>query len=711
MTSILNRYMHAYVALPVASSFLKHNVFDVLSSGKSIFDVIEEMKANPGYFNIALKMFESLGWITKHDDACYEVTNLCPPDNESISKIVTTYLVPFEEYIGSEAVTTDQYLSQLDFSKLQDLLPTYDSHKDALSSLNYLSNGAILLPLLYFLKQASKTNSRDFEMLDIRSKNCIYQFLFKNGVVLKPNGSSIESDFSDLGQALWDSVDNAGVTLSYRPLLAKIEQLLFYDSKKFFSEIGKEAHIDRELNVIGSGAQHGVFFKGFIDHISDYLAMKEVDNLQLVDMGCGDGTLLKSCYDSIDRKLKKEKKVALIGVDLNKEAISVAHKTLEKVPHHLCVGNINNPQGVLTHLEKQGFEKSQLLHIRTFLDHNCPLDHDIQCERQTSVALNGNLNSDPYSNADGDAISAELVIDNLARNFGRWSEVVGEKGLLTLEVFSLSSVTVKKYLEETENLHFDALHGFSNQYLVTADSYLMAAANAGLIPSKSSFKKYPRALPYCRISQQHFFNRNFHIRHAKESDLNALCRLEELSLSESLRADKSELSRRLRQYGKGVYLACKQIGNKEEVVGVLYTQRIEKEALVYEMKYDNVEKYHNDSGKICQLISLQVDPSQQDGLLGNELLSFGILHNFVREGIRKIVGVSRCALYNNKKGDYTAYVKGKNKLGYVLDPILRLHHQEGAKIIDVVENYRERDLDNLGYGVHITYDYLTWSSK
>ena len=183
--------------------------------------------------------------------------------------------------------------------------------------------------------------------------------------------------------------------------------------------------------------------------------------------------------------------------------------------------------------------------------------------------------------------------------------------------------------------------------------------------------------------------------------------LENITLPSNLCATKEQIERRISQYPEGNYVVEKD----KNIVGVLYTQRIEKESSLYQMAYETVEQFHQDEGKICQLLSVQISPLDQGSGLARELLSFVILHNFVREGIKKVVGISRCACYDSSKGDYTEYIHGKNKLGYALDPILRIHQEEGAKIINLVDNYRKNDDQNLGFGVHIAYDYLSWSQK
>lgn len=705
MSFILNRYMHAYVILPVVASFVEHNVFKDISLGKKELEIIKSQGANSGYFNIALRLFESLGWVCRETEAI-KITEKLPQPNKFLGGFVGFYDIPFEDCLGERGMSMEDFFDNLHLPRYLDYLKEAEYENDFFNSFDCIAAGAIALPVLYVLSSTTDMPEINCAISHISAKHRenIIHLLVLCGLLQR--GSSIEEYVTtDLGRALWGSIKNAGVTLSYRPLLAKIEQLLFYDVNNLFQRLDEETHVTRELNVIGSGAQHEVFFKDFIGHIKEYINLSDVDVLRLVDMGCGDGTLLKNSYNTIDIKTRRDKKLTLIGVDLNKPALNITARNLDDIPNYLCTGNIIDPRSLIANLSLQGFDKNELLHMRTFLDHNCPLNKNLVKKEGLSTT---DSHDDVYADDEGNAVSNTSIVKNLNENFKNWSDCVGKHGLLTLEVFSLSPSTVNKYLEETESLHFDALHGFSNQYLVSANAYLLAAANAGLFIDKVSFIKYPHSLPYCRISQQHFFKKDFLIRTALESDIDALVYLEDVSLPENLRASRENLKKRLSQCAHGIYLAFKEVNDETHLVGALYTQRINREGDLQHMKYDSVETYHDNKGKICQLISLQIDPSQQDGVLAKELLSFGILNNFVKEGIRKVVGISRCAMYRASKGDYLEYAKNNNKFGHSRDPILRMHQQEGAKIVDVVAGYRNKDIDNLGYGVHIAYEFRSW---
>ena len=129
------------------------------------------------------------------------------------------------------------------------------------------------------------------------------------------------------------------------------------------------------------------------------------------------------------------------------------------------------------------------------------------------------------------------------------------------------------------------------------------------------------------------------------------------------------------------------------------------------MKYENMESFHYSGGKFVQLIGLIITPSHQGIGLSNELLSFGLLHNFVKSNVKAVTGITRCARYKPELGDYSAYINQKNRFGYIADPILNIHYMEGADIIGTIPGFREMDKDNSGNGVHIRYEFSDWIEK
>ena len=114
------------------------------------------------------------------------------------------------------------------------------------------------------------------------------------------------------------------------------------------SNADHEQRIDRALNIKGSRFQHEKFFSDLEKLIIDIFMNEDVDDDPdvIVDMGCGNGTLLKRVYSAIIHKTTRGKlletnHVTLIGVDFNDKVLEEASHTLQSLPHILMHGDIN----------------------------------------------------------------------------------------------------------------------------------------------------------------------------------------------------------------------------------------------------------------------------------------------------------------------------------------------------------------------------------
>ena len=96
MLSILNRYMHGYVVIPITITFIKHGIFKEISLSNSIAEIILQTQANSGNFKIALRMYESLGWINLISFERYELTSTCPDFSCLSPKLARSYQVPWK---------------------------------------------------------------------------------------------------------------------------------------------------------------------------------------------------------------------------------------------------------------------------------------------------------------------------------------------------------------------------------------------------------------------------------------------------------------------------------------------------------------------------------------------------------------------------------------------------------------------------------------
>ena len=101
MLSVLNRYSHGYVAIPVIDACRRQGLFQALHVAQPIIlaDLAKELRANEGALHIALRLLESLDWVVRdHQNAYYlsprsEVHKLIP---QNIMGLMT---FPFADYL------------------------------------------------------------------------------------------------------------------------------------------------------------------------------------------------------------------------------------------------------------------------------------------------------------------------------------------------------------------------------------------------------------------------------------------------------------------------------------------------------------------------------------------------------------------------------------------------------------------------------------
>src|SRR5690606_29022106 len=172
-----------------------------------------------------------------------------------------------------------------------------------------------------------------------------------------------------------------GVTVSYLPMFANLNNLLFGRANELREvEIGEEEmHVDREMNVWGSGGAHSTYFKVLDEFIIDIFNRPLQEQPKgILDMGCGNGALLQHLYEVIDRQTLRGKHLDeyplfLVGADYNKAALKVTRANLIKndIWAKVIWGDIGDPDRLANDLKNDyDIQLGDLLNIRTFLDHN-----------------------------------------------------------------------------------------------------------------------------------------------------------------------------------------------------------------------------------------------------------------------------------------------------------------------------------------------------
>ncbi len=516
MLRVLNKLCHGYVFVPVNLSLRSKGFFELLADGKprTIDTIADTLNANSGPLSVGVEMMIVMKWLRELEpglfvsDPSVEDVHLIP---EGINEL---YAFTPSELVGTSA--GGEVLSYW--------LERCADGWGCEPVLSQLIDGPIILSMLIGMAQTNLM----MEFLLCNSKvlppvKAMQKMLLKRKWVVKKENDELQ--LNGVGKFMFGRTLVGGVTASYRPLLNNITETMFGDADTILmGDNNGETHIDRALNVQASGFTNEKYFKDFKAIVVE-LFSDQNDNIQLdyvVDTGCGDGSLLKTLHHLIKTEARAD--VTMVGIDLNPIALIEAATNLCDIQNVLIVGDVGSPERIAKDLEEHfGENIVRVLHVRSFLDHNrifIPPKNNIE-----KVALT-QITQKSLGIADGGGVlKAEEMQQNLFSHLLGWTRILKNNGLLCLEVHSMSNWAKNMFFDIAEGLHFDALHSFSRQYLCEPAIFLAAMAEVGLFPDRY-FERYPKQMPYTRITLGYFESREWTISFATNSDLDLLASLE-----------------------------------------------------------------------------------------------------------------------------------------------------------------------------------------
>jgi acyl transferase domain-containing protein len=700
MLDRLNRYAHGYVAIPIIAALDRRGVFETLARRGPVAPdaLIGAHGGNAGHCLAALRLLLSLGWL---DDT---------PEGARLTPAAARRAAIPRDVAGLLAVAPELALRDgASLALLEAWAPAVMARwHGAEAALADMLDGLVLTPVLVTLcRQGLAAEVEDWSRLSMDGLSPAAPPLLDRLWRAKGWGGcergALRSDA--VGASMLERGLNLATVLSYRPMLAALDALLFGDAGAVRrGSGGLEGHVDRQLNVTGSGFQHQRFFTDLVD-----LLRARFDGSQpgaepevVVDMGAGDGALLAALHQAAQAAPEPGRRSpVLVAADLNRAALAEAGARLSRlgVEHRLVEATVDRPDELLTQLAAIGLGGRRMLHVRSFLDHDRgwhpPADAaDVQRRRRHGLA-------GVYAAPDGRAIDPAAAMQALVEHLGRWAAAVGAGGLAIAEVHALPARTVRQHLDDCENLHFDAYHALSGQHLVQADSFLLAMAEVGLFPRPGTLVRSPRDLPFTRITSAWYERRPYRIRLAELADIDALLSLDEAGWAPALRFGKARIAARLVQAPGTVLVAETEAG----VVAAVYTGWLPRPGAVHGRTLDSCLADTEDASgdAVLQLLGAVVGPRAPLGL-GGLLLDFVLDWASCKPGVTAIVGVTRF-------GDYAArpdltpaqYLALEDPEGLPVDPVLRFHHQRGARLVELVPGFRPADTDNRGHGVLVVY--------
>jgi hypothetical protein len=511
-------HLSGIVLAPVVKALFDRKVFEVFGDSPAWveFDqIVERTHANRGYLRIALRLLASCGWLKQHmaEDGrspSYALT----PDGSLALRIAPPLYEEVVSFLPKVVFLEDFLFGRSDLPLLPSLEVLVHRARNhwglgfgsdpgaatICARIRTHLDGVLVGPAMVALARGGIFEQLEMGPLDIQnvhgnqgSLSCVFDLLATQGWVEREQNAVRLTSSGKYAATLATSY---GVTVSYVPMFNMVSTLLFGNPRiQRMDESGVELLVNRGMNVWGSGGAHKTYFKKVDEIVVEIFNRPIARQPQgICDMGCGDGTFLEHLYSVVTTRTARGQMLdkyplILVGADFNKVARRVAKQTLRKAncpTFHVIQGDINRPPQLAADLDDLGLDIHDLLHVRSFLDHNRPysppMDYVKGSRKGKSTGAFTRL---------GQEIAPDELEENLVRHLRRWAPYVGRFGLLLLELHTLPPELTAANLEKTPAVAYDGTHGFSDQYLVELPVFLDCAREAGLRADPLHACKFP----------------------------------------------------------------------------------------------------------------------------------------------------------------------------------------------------------------------------
>eukprot|EP00434_Breviolum_minutum_P039311 symbB.v1.2.034906.t1/scaffold4590.1/size39089/2 len=276
---------HGYVCLPLLLEFVK-----MLPSLRSQRPFASQLQPKSGPFQVLLRAMMILGYVK---DNCLE----------TISVVESDELQAWEELLTDDILDLYKVPLPMDLDDLTDYLSLRRRllrKREESGFQRYpamvlaMFDAALLAPLAVALVAEGEKTSR-----------MLLQHGEEVDLLLREMGlGSCQQGKLELKTFPLQRCQTLLVACSYAPMLAKFHHVLFEEpSWGFTGGFSEEVHVNRTLNVLGSGLQHKAFFRDLLELLQPlFMTDFKQQPLYVADTGCGDGSLLLQIYDFVKQR-------------------------------------------------------------------------------------------------------------------------------------------------------------------------------------------------------------------------------------------------------------------------------------------------------------------------------------------------------------------------------------------------------------------------
>ncbi len=514
----LFRYLDGFPIAPTITALDRHAIFDLFEEKQtwSLEKIVGRCGGNEGYLQVALRLLCSQGWLVQSVDARQDSIHYTTTRHTACAFEYASAYAEVVQFLPTAARMDDYLFGGLDVGEEPDLGAMIDRHlrrwglretgdpdvdvvqKQILMHIEGIILGPVLVALgMHDLFDRFGDENREISAADLGADperlRPVFD-LFEQLDWIERRGKTYR--LTDTGLFHLSHSAAWGVTVSYLPMLARVEGLLFGDGGQLWkSGPGEpETHVDRRMNVWASGGAHASYFSK-IDEIIVEIFNRPLEEQPkgVADMGCGNGAFLEHIFDVIWKKTARgkvleENPLVIVGSDLNLAALKATTETLEKadVRAKIVYGNVGDPTALAAHLRwEHGVDLEDLLSVRSFLDHNRLYQEHERIDPDRESRSTGAFSFR------GRRIANNSVEQDLVDHLKKWAPHVSRFGLLVLELHTIPPKMAALNIGRTNVTAYDGTHGYSDQYIVELDVFLKAAHEAGLAPTPEFQSKFP----------------------------------------------------------------------------------------------------------------------------------------------------------------------------------------------------------------------------